>query len=147
MKLTLTVEINAPISKTFGVFTDLNQAKDTLSGIKELEMIEGSEKMQVGTKWKETREMMGKDSTEIMWVTALTENKSYSVEAESHGTKYLSTFTFSERDGGTDVAWIFEGIPQSASAKLMSIFAVLFSGSLKKMMQTDLDELKAACEK
>lgn len=147
MKFTLTTTINAPIADVFSVFTDLTQAKEHLSGIKTLEIMEGPAQMKVGTKWKETRELMGKDSTEVMWVSELTENKSYSVDAESHGTKYQSVFLFNETDGGTEVAWTFEGIPQTLSAKMMSLIGILFSGPLKKMMRKDLEELKMACER
>ncbi len=146
MEIRLPITINKPVASVFATFTDLNIAKETLTGIKSLEIIQGSEQMAVGTRWKETREMMGKDSTEEMWVTELTQNKSYKVAAESHGTKYLSTFLFEEQDGKTKVTWIFEGIPQTFAAKMMSLTAKLFMGPLKKMMYKDLEELKAACE-
>lgn len=135
------------MSRVFDVFTDLGSASRNLSGIKQLEIIEGSERMEVGTRWRETRAMMGKDSTETMWVTELTPNKSYSVDAESHGTKYHSMFTFEEIGGATEVTWTFEGKPQTSSAKLISVLGFLFVGSLKKMMAQDLQELKAICEK
>lgn len=147
MRISHTIQINAPIERVFDTFTDLNQAPKHLSGIKHLEMIKGPEQMTVGTRWRETREMMGKDSTEEMWVTELTRNKSYAVDAESHGTKYHSEFTFAEQDGGTSVTWMFEGIPQTFGAKLMSLTAKLFMGSLKKMLVKDLEDLKMACEK
>lgn len=147
MKLTQSITINAPVTKVFEVFTDLEHAEQNLSGIKKLEMIEGPTKMEVGTKWRETREMMGKDSTEEMWVSDLVENKSYSVDAESHGTKYRSTFTFDETSNGIEVSWIFESTPQSLFAKFMNLFAFMLTGTLKKMMKKDLEELKSVCER
>ena len=146
MKISQTITIQAPVSHVFDVFTDLSQAKEHISGIKELEIINGQENMKVGTKWKETRTMMGKDSTETMWVSELTQNTSYVVDAESHGTKYRSYFTFIEKEGSTEVTWVFEGIPQTLPAKLMSILGYLFSGSLKKMLAQDMNDLKIVCE-
>lgn len=147
MNISHTVTINAPVERVFDIFTDLGQAADNLSGIKSLELLEGPEKMEVGTRWKETRTMMGKDSTEEMWVSELTENKSYAVDAESHGTKYHSVFTFESVGDKTQVTWMFEGIPQTLGAKLMSVTAKMFMGSLKNMLAQDLNELKVACER
>lgn len=147
MKISSSMTIHAPISQVFDVFTDLGKIKDRISGIKELEVLEGENgNMKVGTKWKETREMMGKDSTEIMWVSELTENKSYSVEAQSHGTKYHSLYSFTENGDSTDVTWVFTGTPQTLPAKLMSVLSYIFAGSLKKMLDQDMEELKAVCE-
>ena len=147
MTISHTIEINAPVKHVFAVFTDLGRAKSNLSGIKSLEMIKGPEKMEVGTRWKETRTMMGKDSTEEMWVSELTKNQSYAVDAESHGTKYHSVFTFKGIGDKTQVTWTFEGIPQTLGAKLMSVIAKPFVGSLRKMLAQDMKDLKVACEK
>jgi hypothetical protein len=147
MKISETVHINASIGRVFDVFTDLGQAQANLSGINSLELLDGPEKMQVGTRWRETRTMMGMESTEEMWVSELTSNKSYAVDAESHGTKYHSEFTFEEVDGGIDVTWMFGGEPQTVFAKIMSLSTALFSGSMKKMLGKDLGDLKIACEK
>jgi carbon monoxide dehydrogenase subunit G len=146
MKIIQSITINAPIDHVFKTFTNIDTAAKTLTGIKQMGLIEGPAQMEVGTKWKETREMMGKDSTEVMWVSELTKNKSYTVDAESHGTKYRSTYEFTEKNGSTTVHWEFEGIPQTFAAKLMSIIAFPFMGPLKKMMFKDMEELKAACE-
>lgn len=146
MKITQSITINAPIDEVFKTFTNIDTAANTLTGIKQMEIIEGPTQMEVGTKWKETREMMGKDSTEVMWVSELRKNKSYTVDAESHGTKYRSIYTFTEENGSTTVNWEFEGIPQTFGAKLMSIIAFPFMGPLKKMMFKDMEELKAVCE-
>lgn len=142
----MTETINAPIERVFDAFTDLAHAKDRISGIKSLEILEGSEKMAVGTKWSETREMMGKDSTEVMWVVELTPNASYRVDAESHGTKYRSDFSFEELADGVKVSWTFEGKPQTIGSKIMGLIGVLFLGPLKKLMKQDLIDLKQYCE-
>ena len=146
MKISSTVTINASISEVFNVFTDLSKALERISGISKLEILEGPAQMAIGTKWKETRTVFGKEATETMWVTELTKDASYSVDAESHGTKYSSTFTFSSLDGGTEVTWVFSGIPQTFGAKAMSLLAFMFKGATQKMLEADLQDLKKACE-
>lgn len=146
MKLSSKITINADISKVFDAFTDLNKAPERISGIIELEVLEGPANLALGTKWKETRKVFGKESTETMWVSEFTKNKSYSVDAESHGTKYHSKFLFKEIDGATEVRWTFEGIPQTFVAKAMNLLAFMFKGATKKLLDDDMEDLKRACE-
>lgn len=146
MKIQSTITINADVSTVFDVFTDLTKTTEYISGITGLEVLEGPARLTVGTKWKETRKIFGKEATETMWVTAIAKNKSYTVEAQSNGTKYISVFTFEAVDGRTHVTWVFEGIALSFAAKLMSCMGFLFAGSMKKMLAKDLEDLKLACE-
>jgi uncharacterized membrane protein len=146
MKITDSIIINAPIEKVFEVFTDLNKASERVKGITKLEMIDGPDRMQVGTRWRETRTMFGKEATEEMWVTELAQNASYTVEAQSHGTKYYSKYFFKRNGDATEVKMMFEGKPVSTSACLMSFMGLLFAGATKKMLHKDLEDLKAACE-
>ncbi len=146
MKISSSITIKASISDVFDVFTDLNKTPERVSEIKSLEVLEGPEKLAVGTKWKETRKVFGKEETETMWVSELKKNESYTVDAESHGSKYRSVITFKEVDGGTEVTWTFTGTPQTFGAKVMSIMFIFFAGATKKLVDKDLEDLKKACE-
>lgn len=146
MKIIDSISINAPVEKVFNVFTDLNRAEERVSGITNIEVLEGPAKLKKGTKWRETRILFGKEATETMWVTDLIKNQSYIVEADSHGTKYTSSYTFTQSDSGTDVKMTFEGTPYSLSARLLSIFGLLFKGATKKALHKDLADLKSAAE-
>ena len=87
-----------------------------------------------GTRWRETRMMFKKESTEEMWVSSFDPPKSYTVDAESHGMKYSTRFLFEPQEGGTQVSWEFTGTPQSLGAKLMSpLFNVMLKGTMKKV--------------
>lgn len=147
MNMIESVHIEKDIDTVFKAFTNLDTAKRALGGILYLQILEGDQKMAVGTRWKETRKMMGQESSEVMWVTDLESPHSYSVEAESHGTKYLTTYSFKQTEDGTKVTWEFSGIPQTFVAKMFGILGFLFSGSVKKMMQKDLEDLKLYIEK
>lgn len=145
MKAEVTRQIAAPIESVFDVFTDLPRAADRISGIESVEMLTDGP-FAVGTRWKETRKMMGKLATETMWITAVELNRSYTAEAESCGTHYTTMFTFEPADGGTRVTMSFAGQPMTLLAKLMSPLGRLMSGAIKKMLAKDLDDLAAACE-
>lgn len=146
MKITDAITINAPVERVFSVFTDLEKATSRVKGINSIEVLEGSAQMQVGTKWRESRTMMGKEATEVMWVSELAPNASYIVDAESHGMKYQSKYSFQQNGAATEVKMTFEGTPVSTSAKMMNVLGALFAGASKKALHRDLEDLKIASE-
>lgn len=147
MKVVAMVEINAPIDKVFEYFSDIQKVEDRIEGITKIEIL-SKEKSGAGLKWRETRKMFGKEATEVMWITAFSPPVSYSVDAESHGMKYHSTYTFNDVGGGTTVEMVFEGTPVSLGAKITApIFGLIFKGATKKALQKDMHDLKRLLEK
>lgn len=144
MKIEFSRIIKAPINKVFDVFSDISQADSRISGIKEIEILEGGKGL--GTKWKETRVMFGKDATEIMWISEFEPNKSYTVDAESNGMKYRSVYNFKEMEDGTKVEGSFEGTAQTTGAKIFSYLAFMFAPSMRKAFMADMDDLAKVCE-
>lgn len=137
--------ISAPRSRVFAVFTDFAAAADRIAGIKSLELLTDGP-IGAGTRFRETREIFGKEATEEMEITVYEPDRHYRVEAESHGCKYLTTFEFEEVDGATDVTMVFEGIAESWVAKLMTPLAWMMSGATRKLIEADLDDLQKHCE-
>ncbi len=134
------------MERVFDLFTDLEGIESTIAGIKSIEVLEGSAKMEKGTTWKETRVMFGKEASETMSVTHIEPNKSYVVEAASHGMKYRSTYDFAFDGGVTTVHMEFSGTPVTFSAKLFSILGFLFAGATKKALKNDMLDLKRVAE-
>ncbi len=147
MKIEAQTLIKSDIETVFDVFTDLEHAEERIQGIKNIEIIDPPAQMQVGTKWRETRVMFGKEADETMWVTELNPNKNYVVEAESHGTHYRSEYNFEETDEGILVKMSFEGIPLSFASKLMGFMFIFFAKSTKKLLEQDMKDLKQFIEK
>lgn len=144
--LTVSTHVSAPVEQTFKVFTEIEKAADRISGITSLELLsEGP--FGEGTRWRETRLMFKKEAVEEMWVTAFNPPQHYTVEAESHGTKYSTLISFTPDGEGTKVTWAFTGTPISLGAKIMApIFGLLMSGMMKRCMLGDLEALRDACE-
>lgn len=145
MRVVYSREINAPPHRVFEVFSDLPNAAERISGIESVEMLTDGP-VGKGTRWTETRKMMGKLSSETMTITGFDPPKSYTAEAESCGAHYTSVFTFEPAGEGTRVTMTFEGRPVSLFAKLMMPLGALMSGALKKMIAKDLDDLARYCE-
>lgn len=144
MKITVSRQIDAPPQRVFEVFTDLRRCAERVGGIESARVLTDGP-VGVGTRWTETRKIMGKLSSETMWITAFDPPRGYTAEAASHGTHYTSTFGFEPEAGGTRVTMVFEGRPIGLMAKLMMPLGALLCGSLKKMIARDMDDLARAC--
>lgn len=144
--LTVSTLVRAPAEQVFAVFTDLEKAAERIAGITALEILsEGP--FAVGTRWRETRVFLKKEATEEMWVTACDPPNGYSVEAESHGMRYSTDFTFESSGEATQVTWTFVGTPLTFGTRLMGpVFGLLMNRTMKKCMREDLEALAAVCE-
>lgn len=142
----LTKQIAAPVERVFDVFADLSKTSERISGIKKLEILTPGP-VGKGTRFRETRIMFGKEATETMEITDFQPGRSYSVECNGCGAQYFTRFDFQPRDGGTFVEMFFKCTPISFFAKLMGLFAGMMMGTMKKVMDKDLEELKAAAER
>ncbi len=140
------VSIDAPRDRVFALFTDVHNLSDRISGIIRNEVLtEGP--VGEGTRFRETRKMMGKEHTEEMWFTGFVPNESYCVEAESCGAHYMTTFLFSDENGGTRVDVSFDATPQTFFAKIMyAATARMMMKTCAKLFQRDMQELKTVAE-
>ncbi len=131
--------------KVFGVFSDIDRAEERISGITKLEKLtEGP--VRAGTRFRETRVFFKREATEEMEFTEVTPPKSYTIECDSCGAHYKTTFEFVPEGSGTDVKVTFNSQPVTLFAKLMTPLGFLMSGTLKKCLTKDLEELKAVVE-
>ena len=147
MRLETSIQINSDTNRVWEVITDIETAKDRLSGIDHLEVLHQPNSGLIGTKWKETRTFHRKQSTEIMWITEAEEGKSYLNQAESHGCVYQSGFSLEGTRSDTRLDFTFSGSPQTLFSKILSfLMTPLFIGSLKKVMEQDLRDIKAYIE-
>src|SRR5680860_912729 len=90
----------APASRVWGVMTDLSGWEHSLSGVERVTRLDTGEGFEVGTRWRETRRMFGREATEEMAVTALDPGRSYRVEADSGGTHYVTVCSVETVDTG-----------------------------------------------
>ena len=145
MEIRLSKHIAAPIDVTFDVFSDIPNLQERIEGIVKVEVL--SEVSQgVGTRWRETRVLFGREATEEMEISAFQPHHSYEVVASSRGFDYHSQYTFAEAEGGTQVGLVFSGKATSLPARLMSPLGALFKKATQQALEADMDQLKALCE-
>ncbi|MBT8097656.1 MAG: SRPBCC family protein [Woeseia sp.] len=142
-------EIAAPPAAVWAVISNIEDAAAVISGIKSIEVLEsGTGEGIVGLKWKETREWMGRDAVEVMWVTDASEPSFYETRAESHGAAYRSRLELDPIAAGTRITMSFYCQPETTGARLMWILTGwMAKKSLRKAIDQDLEDIKVAVEK
>lgn len=143
MMVTVDIEINAPASSVWQAITDIEHCQGMIAGILNIEILEKPADSLVGLKWRETREMFGKETTETMWVTEAQDTAYYCTRAESHGSVYLTRLDLKPQNDITSLTMTFTAEAQSLVAKIMSfIMRPLITGSIKKALTGDLQDIK-----
>lgn len=137
--------IAAPPARVFQIATDLDNIAERMSGIDSAEVLTDGP-VGVGTRWRETRTMWGKQASEEMWVTTFEAPRLFVVEAESHGSQYRTAFTFEPEGDGTRVTLVFGARPVSLFARIFSILGAAMMKSVRKLLEQDLEDVKRAAE-
>ena len=101
----------------------------------------------VGTVFRETRLMWGREASETMTIATLEPPHRYLFTAENHGTSYVTDHTIeASPDGNSRLTVIFTGKAKTVMAHLLMPLGLLLAGSLKKQLMADLQELKHVIE-
>ncbi len=144
----LTQHIHASPDKVWAVISDIPGSAGTLSGIDAVQMIsEGP--YGKGTRWKETRTMMGRAETVEMWVDQAHPPRSTVVKAHQGGADYTTRFSLAERDSGTDLTVTFGADvvnPTALSRIYMAVFGRIGLSITRKALAKDLAEIAAKAE-
>jgi carbon monoxide dehydrogenase subunit G len=144
----LTQHIQASPEKVWSVITDIPGSAATLSGVDSVQLLTDGPYGE-GTRWKETRKMLGKSETVEMWVAEADRHRSTTVKAVQGGADYTTRFNLAPRDGGTELTLTFgaEVIkPTVASRLLMLLFGRMGMAATRKALTKDLAEIAAKAE-
>lgn len=138
--------VQAHLDRVFDVFSNVYQAERRLSGVTKLEVLSDGP-VGVGTRWRETRVMFGREAVEEMWIDSFDPPHSYTVSADNNGAHYRTEFTFRPDADGVIVTWTFGAEGRTLFAKIMGLLFAWMTGPVRKMMEKDMDDLQAACER
>ena len=151
-KTTLTQHIKAPADSVWKVVSDIPGSAATLSGVDSIQMLTDGP-YAVGTRWKETRTMLGRPETVEMWVSQseapLNGRGGTTVKAVQGGADYTSRFALAERDGGTDLTLTFGAAvikPTRLSRIMLAVFGPLGMRITRKALAKDLADIAAKAE-
>ncbi|MEQ8211106.1 MAG: SRPBCC family protein [Lacipirellulaceae bacterium] len=144
-KLTITKHIDATPDIVFRLATDFENTANHIQGIEKVELLTHGP-VQVGTRFRETRKMFGKEATEEMTVTEFVPPKRFTLETESCGCHYVCTHELIHDIAGTHFKLDIETHAVSLMAKVMSPLSKLMAGTMRKMIESDLEDLSKIAE-
>jgi len=139
-------QIAAPVERVFQVFTDLEHGAEHVSGIKNVSVLTIGP-FSLGTRWQETRDLLGRLDDAEMEVTSFELNRSYTVTHQKAGARIDATFTFEPLDGGTAASIQFDLSGPGLPPGLLSPLEWALSGRVRDVLSRDLADLKAAIDK
>jgi hypothetical protein len=140
-----TKHIEASPAKVFALATDFGQAATVIRAIESVKMLtEGP--VGLGTRFLETRTVLGHGTTQEMEVTAFESPSLYSLSCESHGARYVTEVRLVPNGTGTNLELRFEALPLTFMAKAMAEMIRPMLDSVTAVLENDLDDLKASLE-
>ena len=146
MKIEVATAIAAPPDTVFAVMTDIARWAEIMRGVEKVELLtEGP--MRAGTRCRETRTIFGRSATEEMTVAEIDPPRRLVFTAGNHGTRYLATHTIEPTPGGSRLILTFKGTPITLAARLFSLIGMLFTGALRRQLESDLADIKAEAER
>ena len=143
--VTVATVVAAPVERVFDVFTDVEHGAERVSNIQKIEMLTvGGVKL--GSRWPETREVLGHQDSAEMEVTAFEQNRTYTITHQKAGARIDAVFTFEPVDDRTRVQIEFvlesHGLPPGALAPVRLAIA----NKVRDVIGHDLEDLKAFIE-
>ncbi|MFC9733695.1 SRPBCC family protein [Streptomyces roseolus] len=152
MTTTTTVVVERRVAASPGrvweSITDLPDLPRVLSGVQRVEVLtEGG--FGVGTRWRETRKMLGKEATEEMTVTECEPPDRYVTVADSHGMHYVSELSLrAEGPDGSVLRMAFSARPADGRRRnlLSRLLARFGAKAVSKALAKDLDDIARTVE-
>lgn len=144
----VTRRTSAPPAAVWAVLTDIDRAPEVLQGVDRVDRLAGTG-YEVGTRWRETRTMMGRSASEEMQVTAVELGRRTVVEATSSGVHYTTVFELSPAGTGTEITMRFGGTPVNAGRGQKLLWRLVGGLGLRataRTMRTDLADITRAAE-
>lgn len=138
--------VKAPVERVFKLFTDVEHGSSNVSNIKETELLTPGS-FRLGTRWRETREVMGRMDEAEMEVTAFELNRTYTITHHKAGVRIDTSFTFDSVPDGTKVSVEFGLNTQGLPPELLSPLEWAIRGKVREVLDHDLADLKDSVEK
>jgi uncharacterized protein YndB with AHSA1/START domain len=141
-RLVLVRTIDAPIDVVFRTVADITQFSRALPHIVKVEFLSDA-RLGVGTRFRETRLMKGKENVTELEVTEYVENDHVRLIADNHGVVWDSLFAVDDEGGRTLLTMTMDARTKRLLMKLM-LFAI--SGMVRKAVEADMDMVRSYCE-
>jgi uncharacterized protein YndB with AHSA1/START domain len=149
-QVTVERRIAAPAARVWETLTDIARSPHVIAEVERVELLDGDSPFGVGTRWRETRLIFGKESTDEKRVTAADPAKRLVVESDSRGVHYTSEFTLAPADGdaATSIRLTLdaETDKQSLTGTMGTFLTDIGAKAAAKSLAEDLDGIAASAE-
>lgn len=143
--VTVTNHVDAPVEQVFRMFTDIEHGPEHVSGIKKVEMLTPGV-VHLGSRWRETRELLGRADSAEMEITAFERNHTYTITHHKAGVRVNTTFWFEPDGTGTKVSVEFELDAGGVPPGLLAPLGWAIEGKVASVLSHDLADLKHSVE-
>jgi uncharacterized membrane protein len=134
--------INAPADVVFRTVADINQYSKAIPHIVKVEFL-SEKKSGIGTRFRETRLMKGKETSTELEVTKYVPNDHIRLVSDTHGTIWDSIFTAKPDNGKTLLTFTMDARAKKIIPKIMIFF---IRHMVQKAVEEDMDWVKSFCE-
>lgn len=141
--ITVIKQINAPKELVFKTVSDIRNFSKAVPEIVNVDFLTTRE-YGVGTKFKETRNINGREVSTDLEVTEFEENEYIRIVSDTMGTLWDSTFTVKEKEGGTELILTMDANAYKLLPKLINPF---MKGMMQKALEKDMVAVKNYCER
>jgi hypothetical protein len=143
--ITVTTRIHAHVDVVFGNMSDIEHGTSQVSSIHHIDLLTPGP-MRVGTRWIETRVVLGRADSAQMEITAYERNRMFTISHDRAGVRVDTTFWFAPADGGTTVTVEFELESSWLPLSLLRPLGWAIQHKVERLLAHDLADSKYAVE-
>jgi hypothetical protein len=143
--VTVDTQVASPVERVFAVFTDLEHNAERVSNIQKIEVLTTGG-FKLGTRWLETREVLGHLDSAEMEVTAFERNRTYTITHHKAAARIDTVFTFEPFEVGTKVRIEFVLDSHGLPPGLLAPMGWVIAGKVRDVISSDLADLKGSLE-
>ena len=134
--------IDAPVDFVFRTVAEIDNYSKAIPHIVNVEFL-SDVRSGVGSRFRETRLMMGREASTVLEVTEYTENERVRLVSDEGGTIWDSVFTVSPADGGTELTLVMDAAPYTLKSKIL---VPIMKFVVRMGLVKDMDAVKEYCE-
>ncbi len=134
--------IKAPLERVFDTISDVHNYSAAVPSITKVEFLSAQHRG-VGTRFRETRKMNGREHSVELEVAEYVENARLRMLSDAGGSTWDTLFSLSRVSGDVELRMQMDVRPHGILARIMN---VLIRGMIAKGVDSDMDAVKAYCE-
>lgn len=141
-KTTVRRTINAPADFVFRTVAEIDNYSKAIPHIINVEFL-SDVRNGAGSRFRETRLMMGREASTILEVTEYVENERVRLVSDEGGTIWDSVFTVRPANGGTELMLVMDAAPYTFKSKIL---VPIMKFVIRMGLVKDMNAVKEYCE-